>query len=145
LNSRPFCGDSEKWRPDKPERDEITAIKDYLRKTFHMSASKLSKATFKINKSYGNQIRGVKLISLDITGEEVIPVEGENDQTGVWFYIKGTELRCLGSNMLLVDIGDYDQDGNEEALFKIQRYNNDGYALYYDGFKQKVEFSWSYH
>ena len=47
--------------------------------------------------------------------------------------------------MLLVDVGDYDQDGHEEAVFKIQRYNNDGYTLHYDGFKQKVEFSWAYH
>ena len=145
LNSRPYCGDSGKWRPEKPDKDEITAIKDYLRKTFQVSASKLSKATIKVNKSYGSQMWGVKLISLDIAGAQVIPVEGENDQTGAWFYIKGTEIRYLGSNMLLVDIGDYDQDGHEEGVFKIQRYNNDGYTLLFDGFKQKVEFSWSYH
>jgi hypothetical protein len=146
LNSRPYCGDSGKWRPEKPEQDEISAIKDYLGKTFQVSASKLSKATIKVNKSYGSQGRGVKLISLDIARAEVIPVEGENDQnTGAWFYVKGREVRYLGSNMLLVDIGDYDQDGHEEALFKIQRYNNDGYTLHFDGFKQKVEFSWSYH
>src|SRR5262245_12666692 len=142
LNSRPYCADSEKWRPEKPEQGEISAIKDYLRKTFKVSPSKFSKAKIKVNKSYGSQLQGAKLISLDIAGVEVIPVEGEDDRnTGAWFYVKGQEVRHLGSNMLLVDIGDYDQDGHEEALFKIQRYNNDGYSLQYDGFKQRVEFS----
>lgn len=146
LNSRPYCGDSEKWHPEKPGQDEISAIKDHLRKTFQVPASKLSKATIKVNKSYGSQSRDEKLISLDIAKAVVIPMEGEDDQNlGAWFYVKGREVRYLGSNMLLMDIGDYDQDGHEEALFKIQRYNNDGYALHFDGFKQKVEFSWNYH
>ena len=146
LNSRPYCSDSEKWHPVKPEQDEISAIKDHLRKTFRVPTNKFSKATIKLNKSYGSQSRDEKLISLDITKVEVIPMDGDNDQNiGAWFYVKGGEVRDLGSNMLLIDIGDYDQDGHEEALFKIQRYNNDGYALYFDGFKQKVEFSWNYH
>jgi hypothetical protein len=146
LNSRPYCGDSEKWHPVKPEQDEISSIKDHLGKTFQVPASKLSKATIKVNKSYGSQSRDEKLISLDIAKVEVIPLEGENDQNmGAWFYVKGREVRYLGSNMLLMDIGDYDQDGHEEALFKIQQYNNDGYTLLFDGFKQKVEFSWNYH
>ena len=146
LNSRPYCGDSEKWHPEKPEQGDISLIKEYVGKTFHVTASKLSKATFKVNKSYGTQNRDVKLVSLDIAKAEVIPEEGENDQnTGAWFYLKGREVRYLGSNMVLMDIGDYDQDGHEEGLFKIQRYNNDGYTLYFDGFKQKIEFSWSYH
>ncbi len=146
LNSRPHCADLGRWRPEKPQADEITTIKAYLRKTFAVSASKWSKARIKINKSYGSQIRGERLISLDIVGVEVIPGGDDDDQnTGAWFYLKGGEVRYIGSNMLLVDVGDYDEDGHEEAVFKIQRYNNDGYMLHYDGFKQKVEFSWTYH
>ena len=146
LNSRPNCADSGKWHPDRPEQGEITDIKDYLRKAFPASASKLSKARIRVNKSYGSQTQGDKLISLDIAGVEVIPGEGEDDENAAaWFYVTGKEVRYLGSNMLLVDIGDYDHDGHEEAVFKIQKYNNDGYMLYYDGFRQKVEFSWNYH
>lgn len=146
LNSRPYCADSKRWRPDKPEAGEIAAIKAYLQKTWPLSASKLSKATIKVNKSYGSQLQSAKLISLDIARVAIIPVEGEDDQnTAAWFFVKQGEVRHLGSNMLLVDIGDYDQDGDEEAVFKIQRYNNDGYALYYNGFKHNVEFSWHYH
>jgi len=146
LDSRPQCADPGKWRPEKPEAGEINAIKDYLQKTFHLSANKVSKATIRVNKSYGSPVRGAKLISLDISSVQVIPVDGEDDQNkGAWFYLKQGDVRHLGSNMLLVDIGDYDQDGDEEAVFKIQRYDNDGYALYYEGFKHSVEFSWHYH
>ena len=146
LNSRPYCNDSGEWRPERPQEGEITSIKAYLGKTFQVSASKLSKARIKVNKSYQSHIRGEKLISLDIAGIEVIPGDGDDDQnTGAWFYLQEGEVRYIGSNMLLIDVGDYNQDGHEEAVFKIQRYNNDGYTLHYDGFKQKVQFSWSYH
>jgi len=146
LNSRPYCADSWKWRPEKPQQGQISAVKDYLRKTFQVSVSKLSKARIKVNKCYGSDLRRAKLISVDIAGIKVIPVEAEDDQnTAAWFYMKEGEIKYLGSNMLLVDIGDYDQNGAEEAMFKIQRYNNDGYTLHYDGFNKKVEFSWTYH
>ena len=146
LNSRPYCVDPSKWRPGQPQQRQISAIKDYLHKTFQVSASKLSKARIKVNKCYGSDLRQAKLISVDIAGIKLIPVDSEDDQnTAAWFYIKEGEIRYLGSNMLLVDIGDYDQNGAEEAMFKIQRYNNDGYTLYYDGFNKKVEFSWAYH
>ena len=98
------------------------------------------------NKSYGSQTRGAKLLSLTIAGAEVIPASGEDEgNKGAWFYVAGKEVRYLGSNMLLVDAGDYDGDGREEAVFKVQRYNNDGYVLFYEGFAQKAEFSWGYH
>jgi hypothetical protein len=146
LNSRPYCADSGEWRPEKPQEGEIAAIKDYFGKSFQVSASKLSKARIKVNKSYESHTRGESLISLDVAGIKVIPGDDDNDQnTGAWFYLNGGEVRYIGSNMLLVDVGDYNQDGHEEAVFKIQRYNNDGYMLLYDGFKQKIEFSWTYH
>jgi hypothetical protein len=146
LNSRPYCADPRKWHPEKVEASDIAAIKNYLQKTLQVSASKWSKATIKVNKSYGSDVRSAKLVSLDIAGAEIIPTEGEDDQdTAAWFYVERGAVRRLGSNMLLVDIGDYDQDGDEEAVFKIQRYDNDGYTLYYDGFRHNAEFSWHYH
>jgi hypothetical protein len=146
LNSRADCADPGQWRPEKPSDGEVNAIKDYLRTKFQASAAKLSKARVTVNKSYGSKPRGAKLVSLNVSGAEVITTPGEDDQNkDAWFYVEGKEVRYLGSNMLLVDAGDYDGDGKEEAVFKIQRYDNDGYALFHDGFRQKVEFSWSYH
>jgi hypothetical protein len=146
LSSRAACADTGGWRPAPPAAGEIDAVKDYLRREHRLPAAKLSKAKVKANKSYGSQARGAKLISLTIAGAELIPASGEDDRnTDAWFYVAGKEVRYLGSNMLLVDAGDYDGDGKEEAVFKVQRYNNDGYVLFHDGFKQKLEFSWGYH
>lgn len=146
LNSRANCADSAGWRQAEPERAEIDMIREHLRKKFPAAASKLSKATVKANKSYASRARGAKLVSLNIAGAEVIPASGDDDgNKDAWFYVEGKEVRYLGSSMLLVDAGDYDGDGKEEAVFKVQRYNNDGYVLYHDGFRQSAEFSWGYH
>lgn len=147
LSSRAGCADPGGWRPAKPEAFELVAIRDYLRREHKVSAAKMSKAKVKANKSYGSRARGAKLVSLTITGAKALPSSGDDNDPNVdaWFYVAGREVRYLGSNMLLVDAGDYDGDGQEEAVFKVQRYNNDGYALFHDGFRQKLEFSWGYH
>ena len=146
LNSRAACADPAGWRPAKPEAADINAVRDYLGKRFTASAAKLSKAKVAANKSYASRVRGAKLVSVNITGAEVIPASSDDDQNkDAWFYVTGKEVTYLGSNMLLVDAGDYDGDGKEEAVFKVQRYDNDGYLLFHDGFEQKLEFSWGYH
>lgn len=146
LSSRNGCADPGAWRPAKPDAGEIDGIKDYLRREHRLSAANMSKAKVTANKSYGSQTRGAKLISLTIGGAKLIPASEEDDRNAdAWFYLKGKEVRYLGSNMLLVDAGDYDGDGEEEAVFKVQRYNNDGYVLFHEGFRQRLEFSWGYH
>lgn len=146
LSSGANCADPAAWRPAKPEAGEIDLVKDYLRREYGASAAKLSKAKVTANKSYGSEARGAKLVSLSIAGAEIIPASGEDEgNKDAWFYVAGKEVRYLGSNMLLVDAGDYDGDGREEVVFKVQRYNNDGYVLFYERFAQKAEFSWGYH
>lgn len=49
-----------------------------------------------------------------------------------WFYARGAQAIHVGSSMKLLDAGDYDGDGRSEVLFWIERYNNDGYALYWN-------------
>lgn len=146
LNSRANCADPAGWGPATPGAAGLDAVKGFLRKEYRISAAKWSKAKVTANKSYGSRTRGAKLVSLNIAGAEVIPASGDGDRNkDAWFYVAGKEVRYLGSNMLLVDAGDYDGDGREEAVFKVQRYNNDGYALFHEGFGRKAEFSWGYH
>lgn len=146
LSSSANCADPGGWRPAKPAAAELDAVKDYLRRGQKVSAASMAKAKLTANKSYGSQARGAKLVSLTIKGARVFQSSEDDDPNeDAWFYVAGREVRYLGSNMLLVDAGDYDGDGKEEAVFKVQRYNNDGYVLFSEGFGQKAEFSWNYH
>ncbi|GEM_PF-3364721 len=45
----------------------------------------------------------------------------------------------------LVAIGDFAGDGNEEALFWLSGYDEDGFVLYYDHFRKAAKFAWTYH
>jgi len=45
----------------------------------------------------------------------------------------------------LIDMGDFNNDGKVEALFWRERYNEDGYILFFDNFKKSVSCSWHYH
>jgi hypothetical protein len=45
----------------------------------------------------------------------------------------------------LIDAGDFDGDGGEEAVFFFSGYNFDGYVLHHDNFRKAVRFGWHYH
>jgi hypothetical protein len=45
----------------------------------------------------------------------------------------------------LIDIADYDGDDNYEAIFWLNRYDLDGYVLFYNNFDNFSICSWSYH
>lgn len=75
------------------------------------------------------------------------PARGEghptSDQLWIWLRPDGT-CSQLGSNMGLLDTGDYDGDGTSEWVFFVSRYNCNGYRLYSGG-KLAAEFLWNYH
>jgi len=62
-----------------------------------------------------------------------------------WYLIDGESIDYLGSEMTLLDAGDYDGDGESELLFWHSGYNSDGYVLIYRDFHEKAEFLWNYH
>jgi hypothetical protein len=61
-----------------------------------------------------------------------------------WFYLDGVP-HYLGDDLTLIDAGDYDNDGKSEVIFWYGGYNKDGYVMFYNDFKNKVKFLWSYH
>jgi hypothetical protein len=74
----------------------------------------------------------------------------------VWFYLSvdkqiqirelpGIEMKGWATSLVPVDFGDFDGDGNEEAIFWYSGYNADGYVLFYENFKRDVRFIWGYH
>lgn len=61
-----------------------------------------------------------------------------------WFLVE-TTTRYVGNELELVATGDYDADGISEVIFWHSGYNEDGYTLYYDGFRKRVDYYWNYH
>ncbi len=57
----------------------------------------------------------------------------------------GHDTLYLGSQLELVDAGDYDGDGQSEVLFWHSAYNEDGYTLFYDQFRKRLDYWWTYH
>ena len=65
--------------------------------------------------------------------------------TSHWFVVTPQhEIRLLDSHMCLVDAGDYDGDGKSDLVFSIDDYNRGGYRPYYDDFRQRALFEFSY-
>lgn len=60
-------------------------------------------------------------------------------------FVLGADVLYLGQDLSLVDAGDYDSDGASEVLFWYSGYNDDGYTLFYDGFRKHVDYHWGYH
>lgn len=44
-----------------------------------------------------------------------------------------------------IEIGDFDSDGEEEALFRFSGYNEDGYLVFDSGFTRVRRIGWGYH
>lgn len=70
----------------------------------------------------------------------------EDSYIPTWFLFspKG-KVSVLDSGMTFVDAGDYDGDGKSEIIFQVSRYNKGGYIMYFDDFKQNVDFMFGYH
>ena len=54
-------------------------------------------------------------------------------------------VQHLGSSMRVLDSGDYDADGRSGIIFQFERYDYDGYTLFWNGFDESVSYGWHYH
>jgi len=63
-----------------------------------------------------------------------------------WFVADNADsIRFLGSELDLIDAGDYDRDGRSEVIFVKASYNANGYILFFDNFRQSAQFVGSDH
>lgn len=53
--------------------------------------------------------------------------------------------RFIGSGLVFVDSGDWDNDGDSAVLFQVVGENLGGYELFYDHFRKHVSFTFNYH
>lgn len=152
--SEPHYSDPDKWKPFSPENSMIENLlpeyKAYLSKYMYKDSTSLS--NIQKFKSY-NSIKGCSLIQVGLF----------NNAYRTWFYLSSTgKYRNLSemidaqykeddfgdddiSEISLVDAGDYDGDNESEIIFWVERYNRDGYVIFYQKCSAFAEFSWSYH
>jgi hypothetical protein len=158
TNAESYFKDPEVWKPAQSKAELIRV----LRQKFHQSFSKLCKTSehdetkliplayrdedIKIVKAYASK-SGWSLARLHLEGAtECDDVEAGSGMDDPWFVVDPERaVAYLDKGMWLVDVGDYDNDGNSELVFSISRYNRGGYELFYDHFKKKAKFEYSYH
>lgn len=70
---------------------------------------------------------------------------GRESEKFHWFYIAGKVVKHIGTQLLLLDTGDFDCDKKSEFMFTYQGYNKDGYVLFDPDFNKPVKYLWTYH
>ncbi|HEX8817220.1 MAG TPA: hypothetical protein VF753_17125 [Terriglobales bacterium] len=156
--SRPNVSDPEQWKVTELSHELIAAARQQFRLKFPQATNcrnpqeniarpwKYRDEDIRVTKAYSSKDKW-SLIELNLTGNACDGEQGSQDEFhGQWFVIEPAgEARFLGSDMWLVDAGDYDNDGRSEVLFAIDAHNLGGYRLFYRGFAKCAEFAFHYH
>lgn len=158
LVSKPNFSDPDKWKPFTPDTSYTKRLHAALKLVVgRFNAARCSKGAthaepwdYKpddliIYSGYRSN-SGKELVSIGIDRKKIgCEYVAEAYWSNHWFLIEGENLEFLGTQMELVDAGDYDKDGHSEILFWHNGYNRNGYLLVFDGMRQKIEYIWSYH
>jgi hypothetical protein len=140
--------DPQEWKPAKLGHGDFTrALADFRRQVnIEDPQLKFGDGDVRPGKMY-RSAAGEELFALAIRGRKPPADEVSGPAWGPhWFVANGADpIRFLGSELALIDAGDYDNDGQSEVVFMKVSYNFTGYVLFFDDFRQSVEFGWSYH
>ncbi len=155
--SQPNFADPDQWKRSQLSPEQIAAARQQFRNKFPKASNcknpeenilrlwKYRDEDIHVTKAYSSK-DGSSLIELNLTS---YACDGPYDGTGFigqWYVIEPPGVvRFLGTDMWLVDAGDYDNDGKSEVLFSIDGYNEGGYRLFYQNFNKSAEFVFYYH
>jgi len=64
---------------------------------------------------------------------------------GPAFALEGFDTTGWPYSLSLLDVGAFAPDASVQAVFFYAGYNEDGYVIYYDGFRRNARFTWGYH
>jgi len=154
--TEPNYSDLEDWKPTQLSTATTAAVRKAFRSRFpkvtncsqqdieHTKPWPYTDSNMVVNKAYSSNrhwlIAEIKLSRSRCDGWADAAFSSQ------WFVITPERrVRFLGSNMWLVDAGDYDNDGNSELVFSIDDYNRGGYKLFYDDFSRSATFEFGYH
>ena len=156
--SRPYFSDPDGWKRSSPSAEQIAAAREQFKSKFLKVENcrnytenvprlwRYRDEDIKVNKAYSSR-SGTLLIDISLDGYACDgPLESGGPFDHQWYLISpsGT-ARFIGTEMWLVDAGDYDNDGESEVIFAINAYNTGGYRLFYHGFEKNAEYIFHYH
>jgi len=158
ASSTPYYQDPDLWKPAQPPAEFVDALRQQFRRKFGRlcrisprDETKLETLPYrnediKIIKGYASK-QGWWVARLHLEGAvDCADVEAGFEIDDSWFVASPQgNPEYLDSGMLLVDAGDYDNDGKSEVVFAINEDNRGGYVLYFDDFKKHVTFKFFYH
>jgi hypothetical protein len=155
--SQPNYSDPDQWKPAQLSPALVTAAREQFRSKFPKASNcrnpeenilrpwDYRDEDIRAAKAYSS-MDGWSLIELNLTGNACDGYLGQEAFYGQWFVVDPSgKPRFLGTDMWLVDAGDYDNTGQSEILFAIDGYNMGGYRLFYDHFSRSAEFLFHYH
>ncbi len=160
LTTTGSCADPDRWHREAPPNTVVARAAPMLRKAttgiFRCNAAGESipydyrDDKIVVGKSYVST-HGDRVVTLSVNRDVLKPCPFEMiDFEQPWkrhtFAVRrGGEVVYLGSQMALVEAGDFDGDGKSELVFKYELYNHDGYTLFFDAFRRSASYGWIYH
>lgn len=156
LVSVPHFRDPERWRPFQPDTSGRRALFGRFRAVVDTVVVcpngegkpaqrwQFNPSDLVFDKSYQDTL-GHSLLALRLKQPvNACEFTAGPEWSAHWFLV-GHDTLYLGSQLELVDAGDYDTDGHSEVLFWHSAYNQDGYTLFYDQFRKRLDYWWTYH
>jgi hypothetical protein len=166
LVSKQNFSDPDKWKRFRPSEDQIKSLKSMFRSRYAKVMNcdekenplpnpwQYKDSDIRTDQSYlsknGNSLVGMFLeggrcgINNEPFTEQLFLIKA--DQSVVPIFSRSNRSESSESlSLTLVDAGDYDKDGQSEVIFFLSGYNEDGYALFYDSFRQSVQWTFHYH
>ncbi len=149
--SRPNYSDPDRWKPIRPLPPLSQQARTAFRKAIALDLSCEDKPSrgypdedIQLRKAYRSG-RGDMLLALRANPAKNPCGVSDGAWNSVWFLIRNAEFHLIGSELTLVDAGDYNGDGTSEVIFHLSAYNRDGYVLLDLRDVSKTDFDWSYH
>jgi len=153
--SKPNYSDPENWKPTRPTSEIIAAVRQSYLSRFPKIANCIARTIARQKSQTASQGEAISVQKLYGSNRNWFLAEAQSrycdggdirEFSSRWFVITPErQVQYLGSNMWLVDAGDYDNDGKSELIFSIDDYDRGGYKLFYDDFKRRTAFEFSYH
>lgn len=155
--SRPYYKDPDHWKLSHHENKLIQLARAEFRKQFPAVTNcdkedpsrsqpwPYADSDIKILKSYSSN-KHWTLLQLSLEGQQCEVLDDNSPFMGQWFTVSPEQdVSHLGEAMMLIDAGDYDNDGRSEVMFKTHGYNRGGYKLFYKDFTESVSFQFGFH